>query len=184
MYGKREKKLASMSLLQLSIIMRSLDILVSRGSLFITNLLKALLLCTLSIFVLVRHHRVASFNFPCCGQLTPLFNDNKGLLPNLPLNWKSPRCVYRLFSLKQSTLGLQVFVFLAPPTIETLIFILFPFFSGPFVLAGLLAQKYFQPRVHKHFFPSSHCGNCFIFKTGGEAKQLKPLSRTVGQPVC
>lgn len=47
MYEKREKKLASRSLLQLPIVIPTPDILVSRGSVFITNILKALPLYTL-----------------------------------------------------------------------------------------------------------------------------------------
>lgn len=105
----------------------------------------------------------------------------------MPLSWKSQRCAYLPCFCKVEQTGITGVYIFSTPLLSPDLWIIY--FSSPFVLVSLLAQKvflasrpwkyllYFFVRVFVEF-PPPRCGNSFLFKAGGEAKQPGPVSQT------
>lgn len=105
----------------------------------------------------------------------------------MPLSWKSQRCAYLPRFCKVEHTGITGVYIFSTPLLSPDLWIIY--FSSPFVLVSLLAQKVFlASRPWKYLlyffcacvcgvFPP-RCGNSFLFKAGGEAKQPGPVSQT------
>lgn len=105
----------------------------------------------------------------------------------MPLSWKSQRCAYLPCFCKVEHTGITgVYIFSTPPPLSWLMnhlfFVSFCFgqsvsAKGIFSLASVKIPFVFFCACVCGVFPP-RCGNSFLFKAGGEAKQPGPVSQT------